>query len=1608
MANGAALGMKLRKNPETGIGPAVKSVDPGGQAEKTGMVHQDDLITHINGEDVTTRPMKEVGALIKAADVVKFTLESSRQNNVPTSVGATVTLSKAGGRALGIKLMKNPKTGRGVAVKSVDAGGQADTVGGILAGAVISHINGVDVRELPIKEIGEIIKSSETVQVTIDPESTGAATDTNNKENSHVSKSNSVVLSTAGGQTLGFKLVKNPQTGAGAAVKSLDIGGQAEATGKIEAGMVITHINGQDISAMTMKEIGPIIKSSDQVTLVLERGLAPVEAAVFLNTASDLPGTVTLDTAGGKTLGVKLKKNPATGTGVAVKSVDVGGQAEASGKIKPEMVITHVNGTDVTTMAMKDIAPIIKSSNTVKFVLLDAPAAPALEQTKQDLPGTVTLDTAGGKTLGVKLKKNPATGTGVAVKSVDVGGQAEASGKIKPEMVITHVNGTDVTTMAMKDIAPLFKSSTTVKLVLADAPAALDLDPIKQAAIKPDRPGTVSLDTAGGKMLGIKLKKNPATGSGAAVKSVDAGGQAEATGKIRAEMVITHVNGTDITKMEMKDIGPIIKSSTTVKFVLAEAPVMPPVVEAVGFVADLPGTVTLDTSSGKSLGVKLMKDPATGTGASIKSVDAGGQAEATGKIKAEMVITHVNGTDVTSMAMKDIAPIIKSSAMVKLVLKDAPPTPAPASEPARTAMLPLASSPANEKARPSLGSKGDMAGNFNNTESDALVNPGFVSKLEALQKSMTLLEQRNTEVASLGTRVEQLESTLRTSKESEEVLRQKVASLEQEKSSTSATAGTNAIPDDIENRIKNLEKTVVAASDSSLIGTESETKSQIAEFNASVRRLETLAATDKKDAAAIKSKVIELEKLVQSKPQDKAESERRGSVTAGGGSVQIAGLEAKLLALEGAFKDLRESQTTTATDSARSTIEQASPSRGGGGGVAVAVLRTRLAEMESTLNELENVSDRERKKTLTFGTKIAKIEKAMSEQNELPPSSGGEASKASGPSDSQMAALEAKVATIEISLQTGGGNTTADTGPPVADTAGIMDSVSLIEATVRELKRSSESAALSVSKISELELRVAAIENRPARESAPDLRTIQTQLSQTTTRLDRVDRDLLRLDQSVEATSGAAATSASAPSAIVKSAPLSYLAQQPTRAHVAKAVIDPLMKSSIIAYFDAVEKAGSFAPPPQVADFLKPSMLRQRLKSDRIAVLLNAAGVLHRMDPSRPADGDAVVEETVAAMDSDPSGRVTLAAFFEAALGGKQQHTAVVGRSWDDPQNTASSMGTMGMPGIFGRAMPARANIAAQPQAATNASAATVARRERSPANRSSRGSGSHEAFKVKSQLLEAYKSAEKSGGQPGSGYLPPERLFSNVEMNYMINEAEMEAAIGGLDTFDAAKGAPQSVGQIFSRLRLNGDGKIAVRQFVSFCDPLLMVQAARAQQTQTNASSSSDLMLTAAQLPSGLRSKFKRLFEGATKKGNACLITNVATDQFDAAELKISLPTEAFSDYVRELTNYDAIVTPSEGALDIDLIFQKLDFKSIGYVTIKQFVDMVLTTAKSAKSEKKGSKKRFNTWGRKKKRSSIDQAFGITTGDVPGDGTATTVDAYHSKRAVFGGDVLF
>ena len=74
-SNGKGLGVKLSKG-EGGIGASIKSVETNGQAANFPAVVAGRKIVKVNGTDVTSMPLKEIGALIKASDQVEMTFEA--------------------------------------------------------------------------------------------------------------------------------------------------------------------------------------------------------------------------------------------------------------------------------------------------------------------------------------------------------------------------------------------------------------------------------------------------------------------------------------------------------------------------------------------------------------------------------------------------------------------------------------------------------------------------------------------------------------------------------------------------------------------------------------------------------------------------------------------------------------------------------------------------------------------------------------------------------------------------------------------------------------------------------------------------------------------------------------------------------------------------------------------------------------------------------------------------------------------------------------------------------------------------------------------------------------------------------------------------------------------------------------------------------------------------------------------------------------------------------------------------------------------------------------------------------------------------------------------
>ena len=259
---------------------------------------------------------------------------------------------------------------------------------------------------------------------------------------------NSIVLDRSEGQRLDMQLEKTA-TGKGAIVKSVDPGGQCEEFSWIVPGLTIKSINGQDISDMIMKEIGKLIRAKDECEMTFEdKNHKP-------------QNTILLDRSGGKKLGIKMAKG-FNDKGAKVKSIDAGSQAEKYPGIFPELRITHINGTVIGNMDMKEIGGIIKSQDQCEVTF---------EERYQNTKNTIVLDRSMGKKLGIKLLTGD-NDKGAVVKSVDVGGQCEQFPGIKAGLKITHINYEDISEVGMPYIGGVIRGDSTCRVTFESNPYA--------------------------------------------------------------------------------------------------------------------------------------------------------------------------------------------------------------------------------------------------------------------------------------------------------------------------------------------------------------------------------------------------------------------------------------------------------------------------------------------------------------------------------------------------------------------------------------------------------------------------------------------------------------------------------------------------------------------------------------------------------------------------------------------------------------------------------------------------------------------------------------------------------------------------------------------------------------------------------------------------------------------------------------------------------------------------------------------------------------------------------------------------------------------------------
>jgi hypothetical protein len=192
----------------------------------------------------------------------------------------------------------------------------------VTAGEVLSSVDGKDTTDLTVAEIAPLVKNALTTNgkvtmlfrptgyapwavkatpsVTVTSDGGGRTTPSGGGRPTP-SDGREVTLDQDSSQSLGIKLIPHV-SGKGLAIRTVADGSQAD--GQINAGEVVTHINGTDVTNMSMAEMTPIFKRSRSMSL---RVKAPNAAEVVTKQNTALEDKLAAQVVANTKLEAKVK-----------------------------------------------------------------------------------------------------------------------------------------------------------------------------------------------------------------------------------------------------------------------------------------------------------------------------------------------------------------------------------------------------------------------------------------------------------------------------------------------------------------------------------------------------------------------------------------------------------------------------------------------------------------------------------------------------------------------------------------------------------------------------------------------------------------------------------------------------------------------------------------------------------------------------------------------------------------------------------------------------------------------------------------------------------------------------------------------------------------------------------------------------------------------------------------------------------------------------------------------------------------------------------------------------------------------------------------------------
>ncbi|XP_076344029.1 glutamate receptor-interacting protein 1-like isoform X3 [Tachypleus tridentatus] len=250
--------------------PVITAMDPGGPAERTGILHVGDRVLAVNGLSTQGRTVEEVTKILQRSRP-RITLDIEfdvAEAVVPSSGTFTIKLAKSGG-GLGIMITapKNRQQGEPLIISDIKKGSVAHRTGTLQPGDKLLAIDSVRMDSCTLDDAAEIMKAcDQVVKLRIrkdetfseEPDSSGTVVYT-------------VELVRHGGP-LGITISGTEEPFEPIVISGLTNDGLAEKTGAIHVGDRLLAINGQSLRGKPLSEAILMLQNSgDVVTLKISK-----------------------------------------------------------------------------------------------------------------------------------------------------------------------------------------------------------------------------------------------------------------------------------------------------------------------------------------------------------------------------------------------------------------------------------------------------------------------------------------------------------------------------------------------------------------------------------------------------------------------------------------------------------------------------------------------------------------------------------------------------------------------------------------------------------------------------------------------------------------------------------------------------------------------------------------------------------------------------------------------------------------------------------------------------------------------------------------------------------------------------------------------------------------------------------------------------------------------------------------------------------------------------------------------------------------------------------------------------------------------------------------